>query len=103
MAVANPAHLELVNHVENMKSDRLNGSYPRCTCRHPAVKYRNGSGHHESCPVHIAWSTNWERRKNEVKTKQAIMSEPYCAYCGTPKEDGRVMCRNCGAPYRREG
>jgi len=24
-------------------------------CDHPNVKYRNGSGHAPSCPVHIAW------------------------------------------------
>jgi hypothetical protein len=26
-----------------------------CMCKYPAVAYRNGSGHAEHCPIHIAY------------------------------------------------
>ena len=32
-----------------------------CNCRWPLVKYRNGDGHHETCPAHLPLAARFDR------------------------------------------
>jgi hypothetical protein len=34
-----------------------------CTCSYPSTTYRNGSGHHSTCPAHAMWLKATEHRR----------------------------------------
>lgn len=40
---------------------------PICNCSYPKPKWRNGTGHAETCPIQIAW--NKKLKEKESKTK----------------------------------
>lgn len=69
---------------------------PECTCGYPAVRFRNGSGHAESCPVQQG---HWRRVELEKQcagrhhwhdtgvtlTSNPPLREQVCCHCGAKR------------------